>query len=163
MELSDQVVKAAREALAGGIAGDKLVRARGRLRSPVALEHPNGGTHSWLVPVVVGRQLVGLVQIGLHLEFLRFTSFQRRLNSLEGTPPMAEWFSADRVRSLAAAMARPAELLGKPVLTYDQIPDRLVWRVEARAPSGEVRAILVAGDLAYEPGELAGTIGGLGP
>jgi hypothetical protein len=116
--------------------------------------------HSWLVPMTIGSSLVGLLQLSSGLELLRFTMLQRSPGTLEGAPEMAAWLTPARVRSAARAIMRPSETPGETVLTYDQVPDRLAWRVEARSEDGSVRTIMVAGGVAYEPVDLDGSVGG---
>lgn len=159
MKAHDPAVEAARRAIAAGMAGEALEQTRCRLLRPLAVEHPSGGIHSWLVPVVARGRLLALVQIGSDYELLRVTSFQRHPGSVQDVPSAPAWLSLDRVRALAASIARSDETLGEPTLTYDQVPDRVGWRVEATAPNGSQRVIFVAGEVAYEPVDLSGSIG----
>ncbi len=148
------------ELLVRGVAGDDYLQTHGRLGRPLVILHPAGGMYSWFVPMTISRHLVGFMLLSPELEFLRFTVLQRRPGSLEGAPDAADWLAPERVLSAAARITRPDERLTDPVLTYDQVPDRLAWRVEARSPDGTTRRIMVAGGTAYEPKDLTDTIGG---
>jgi hypothetical protein len=156
------VLRRAAGLVRAGVAGDPWVQLHGRLRDPMVVVHPWGDAQSWLVPVTSGDRMVGYVQLNPDLEFMRYVSFQRVRGSLDDTPLAADWLEIERIRERAAAFARPDEILDEPVLTYDQYPDRLAWRVMARSKDGATREIMVAGNTAYEPVRSGDVIGGPG-
>lgn len=158
--LPQEVLREARRLMASGQVADEFARSDGTLGRPLAVSHPWGGTHSWLVPVTVGDRLIGYLQLNPRLELIRYSSFQRRPDSLEGVPEASEWLDPGRVLERAASVARSDEDLGRPVLTYDQYPDRLAWKVEARSAAGGVRNIMVTGSSAWEQVDLGDEIGG---
>ena len=121
-----------------------------RVGEPLPVMHPNGGQHSWFVPLIIGHKLGGFAQILPSLEPLRFSSFQRHPGTCEDCPDVADWTDVQRILSRAATLAKEDEELSQPVLSYDQNPSRLAWRVLARSSSGAVRPILVAGTAVFE-------------
>lgn len=157
-----EVLHRARELLDSVQVGDGSVRQRESLGTPLIVSHPSGAPYSWLVPVILENHLVGYLQLDLELEMIRYASFQRRPDSLEGVPEALDWLDPDRVLQRAAAVAAPNEDLGKPVLTYDRYPDRLAWRVKARSANGTIRNIMVAGGAAWEQADLGDMVGGPG-
>ena len=118
---------------------------------PVAIMHPkDDGQHSWFVPLEVGPKLVGFAQILPTLQPLRFSSFLRSPGKYEECPDVADWTNSERVLVRAAGIKKQDEQVDDPILTYDQAPTRLAWRVTARSPSGAVRSLYVAGTAVYE-------------
>jgi hypothetical protein len=106
--------------------------------------------HSWFVPLQAGSKLAGFAQLSPNLEPLRVSSFQRGPSSgYDGCPDTADWTDPQRIRERAATLANSGERLSEPVLSFDQEPSRLAWRVEAETASGEKRVLYVAGTAAY--------------
>ena len=147
----------ARSALRGGVVKSDLVVASGRVEAPIAIQAPDGPLHSWFVPVTVRGQLAGFFQFLASGAFVRFSSFQRRSDDLAGCPPAADWLDLERIASRARARARSGETTGKPFLTYDRSPDRLVWAVPLTQAPGESRLLYVAGETVYAPSSAEST------
>jgi hypothetical protein len=112
---------------------------------PLAVSNSDGSQHSWFVPLLRGTKLAGFAQLLPSLVPLGVSSFQP--GSL---PDAADWTDTNRVRERAALMIRDDERLSEPLLSYDQQPARLAWRVLATSPSGERRVLYVAGAVVYE-------------
>jgi len=144
----DRARAAAAAAIASGPAAIAAAR-EGRLLDPVAIRDPAGDTAGWVVGLASGETLIGLIQIEADGRYRRFASFQRRAGTLDGCPPVADWFDPPTIRERAEALAGAGERLGTLVLTYDGNPDRLAWAVETTSPAGERSRILVAGAYAY--------------
>lgn len=143
------IAQRAERLLRAGAAQDELVTRQGRAAPPLAITAPGGAPAGWLVGIAVADQLAGFLQFSAAGELLRYSSFQRRPGSLAGCPQAAEWLDPATVKRQAQAQARPGELLGEPVLTYDQAPTRLVWAVPTHTPGGQAGAIYVAGSYVY--------------
>lgn len=156
---AQEVLHRVRRLLVSGQVGEALAAGQGAVGQPLIVCHPRGDPHSWLVPLTRGDRLVGYLQLDRELVLIRQVSFQRRPDSLEGVPYAADWLDPDRVLRRAAEFAMPNEDLGKPVLTYDCLPDRVAWRVKARSPAGEIRDIMVAGSSVWERDESEDTDG----
>jgi len=120
-----------------------------RVGEPLVVVNMDGSQHSWFVPLQAGSKLAGFAQLLPSLSPLRFSSFQRGQHSFDNCPDVADWTNTDRVIARAKAIARPDEQLSQPVLTYDQHPDRLAWRVMAKSRSGVSRSLFVAGTAAF--------------
>jgi hypothetical protein len=146
-----QIRALARSALRGGVVKSDLVVASGRVEAPIAIQAPEGPLHSWFVPVTVRSQLAGFFQFLASGAFMRFSSFQRRADDLAGCPPAADWLDLERIASRAGARARSGEKTGKPFLTYDRSPDRLVWAVPLIQSPSEARLLYVAGEVVCAP------------
>jgi hypothetical protein len=141
----------AQNLLRDGTIGSALVAASGRIETPIAVQMPDGGLHSWFVPVTIGDQIAGFFQFLPDGTFMRFSSFQRRADELAGCPAAADWLDPNRIKARAEAKRQPDERSSKPFLTYDRTPDRLVWAVRLTHARGEVRLIYVVGETVYVP------------
>jgi hypothetical protein len=158
--MSEMVINKVLELMKSGLLGDVRERLQETPMSPLIVTKPSGDVHSWLVPLTVKDRLVGYVQLNERLEMMKHSSLRRKMGSIEGTPLFKNWFDPDRVLERAASIAKPDEKLSPPVLTYDQYPDRLAWRIEARSTQKKTRYIMVIGDAVYEQVDLKDTIGG---
>ena len=54
------------------------------------------------------------------------------------------------MQARAATLAHTDEELSQPVLSYDQNPSRIAWRILAKSASGANRPLFVAGTAVYE-------------
>ncbi len=149
---SDEARRVAEWALASGQADDALAAAQGRLLEPVPIRSPGGGAAGWIVPIGLGRTLLGYVQLDEACRFHRYASFRRSTGTNEEGPTVAEWLDAVTITKRARSLAEPGETLGAPELTYDRSPDRLAWAVRASRPDGGQRTIYVAGTAVWGPG-----------
>jgi hypothetical protein len=150
-EAEQHVIEQARSLINSGLFGDALVRRSGRIEEPRAVLSPGGGLHSWFVAVTVGKRLAGFLELKPDLTPMRYSSFQRKAESIDGCPEAASRLDPESVRGAAALHARPDERAGDPYLTYDRSPSRLVWAVRLENPRGEARILFVAGSEVYEP------------
>jgi len=149
-DMRAQALSSAERALSAGLVGiSSDVLQRGRLLQPVPVLSAADRIDGWVVGFAVDDNLVGLIQFTADMSFHRFASFQRRPDALDGCPAVAVWFDEDAILARAMDAATQGATLTRPVLSYDRSPDRLAWRVEASAPTGETTRIFVAGDYAY--------------
>lgn len=116
-----------------------------QLGQPLAVQHPEGGVHSWIVPFLTGTRLLGWAQVSRSLDLLRFSLLPRGRMELDPA------HIAERI---------PGALLSGPVLTYDRDPSRLVWRAESRTADGAIRRWLAAGESVWEDTGEDGVTGG---
>jgi hypothetical protein len=144
------VLVRAQALLQGGELGSGIVRQSARVGTPIAVLAPDGSLDSWFVAVTVGDRLAGFFQLLPDLTLMRYSSFQRREDTLEGCPAAGSWTDADSIRRRAQAHARPGETAGEPVLSYDRAPSRLAWTVSLTAPDGTTRKLCVAGHAVWE-------------
>jgi hypothetical protein len=117
---------------------------------PLAVMNPDGGQHSWFVPLEVGPKLAGFAQFLTSLVPLRVSGFQQASGNYDRCPDLADWTDVSRILGRASSMAREGEQLSEPILTYDRDPSRLTWRVLAKSSSGASRYLFVAGTAVYE-------------
>jgi len=148
---TNQIRAHAQNLLRDGTVGSALVVASGRIETPIPVQAPDGRLHSWFVPVTVGNQLAGFFQYLPDGTFMRFSSFQRRAGDLTGCPAAADWLDLNRIQERAEVQRHPDETSGKPFLTYDRTPDRLVWAVPLTHARGAVRLVYVVGEMVYMP------------
>jgi hypothetical protein len=134
----------------GAMAEDELVEREGRLSEPLPVTKPDGSLESWFVGVTVGDKLAGFLQLLPDLTFVRYSSFQRQPGTVEGCPEAADWLDPGRISRRAASRLRSDESAGRPRLTYDATPSRVVWAVPVESRDGSRRELLVAGDFVYE-------------
>ena len=119
---------------------------------PIPVVHPDGTQRSWFVPLVAGSKLAGFAELLPSLAPIRVSSFERRGRIDEHAPNVSDWIDIDRIRARAASIAREGEELSSPVLTYDNEPNRLAWKIVATSPLGRSRVLFVAGTAAYAAG-----------
>jgi len=119
--------------------------AAARVLKPLAVHAPDGSLHSWFVPIAAGATLLGFAELLADLTMTRYSSFQRRPDSTEGCPSVAEWTDPAVVLATLEPHLLPGEVPGEPVLTFDRVPSRLAWAVEVEAPGGTQRRLFVAG------------------
>jgi hypothetical protein len=155
--VAKQVRERAKELLASGRMADDWTAMNGVVGHPLVVEHPQGQQHSWFVPVLARKKLIGFLELDLDLTPLRFSSFQRRSGVLEGSPEAEAWLDQEAVKKKAAKLAGAGEVVGEPYLSYDSVPSRLAWAVPIRSRSGKKeRLVYVAGDAVYEAGDRGG-------
>lgn len=141
----------AQELLRSGTIGNALVAASGQIEAPVPIQAPDGQLHSWFVPVIANGYLAGFFQFLPDGTFMRFSSFQRRADDLAGCPAAEDWLDLDQIQARALDHREPDETGGRPFLTYDRSPDRLVWAVPLTNSQGQLRLIYVVGRSVYLP------------
>ena len=144
------ILSHAQALLRSGQIGGSLVIESGRIGAPIAVRAPDGRLHSWFVPVTVDNQLVGFFQFLPDLTLMRYSSFQRREDSLEGCPSAESWTNEETIQRRAQENARPGETAGMPFLTYARVPSRLAWAVPLTTRGGIARTLFVAGQVAWE-------------
>ncbi len=145
--------------LRGGSFGNPLVAGSGRIGEPIEVQTPDGRLHSWFVPVIVSDRLAGFFQFLPDLTLMRYSSFQRMDDSLEGCPAAESWIDPAAIRRQAENKARPGETVGAPVFTYDRAPSRLAWAIPLKSQAGATRTLFIAGNAAWE-GSDADSYGG---
>ncbi len=93
-----KVLKRARELLRSGESGGLAIRKSGHVEQPIPVLGPKGDLHSWFVPVTVGELLGGFFELQPDLTLMRYSSFQRHEDSLQGCPAAELWIDADAIR-----------------------------------------------------------------
>ncbi len=126
----------------------KLLRESGQsntaVEEPIEVRSPEGGLHSWFVPVSSGRLIAGFY------EFLPDGTL-KRFSTYRSDQALSDWLVPEK-----RVNCRPGETTGKPFLTYDRSPDRLVWAVPLVNERKESRLVFVAGETAYPPPDAVG-------
>ena len=149
------ISKRAEALLRSGEIGSAVVRETGRIGAPIPVLTPERQRHSWFVPIAAGDRLAGFLQLLPDLTVLRYSSFQRREDRLDGCPPAELWIDTEKIRRVAQEKARPGETAGEPYLTYDRVPSRLVWAIPLSTTGGATRTLYIAGRAIWEarPGD----------
>ena len=145
-----KILKRAREQLRSEETGGFTIRKSGRVEQPTPVLGPKGDLHSWFVPVTVGDLLVGFFEFQPDLTLMRYSSFQRQEDSLEGCPGAESWIDTNAIQRRGETNARPGEKAREPFLTYDGAPSRLAWAVVLESPDGTTRTVHVAGNAVWE-------------
>lgn len=122
-----------------------LVRREGEVAEAIPIATPDGALHSWFAAVTANDRIVGFFQLLPDLTPIRWSTFQRREDSLAACPPAALWLDRAAIRDRAAALARGDETAGPPALSYDRVPDRIAWAVPLVSANGATRTVFVAG------------------
>ncbi|HUL65215.1 MAG TPA: hypothetical protein VLW55_11425 [Burkholderiaceae bacterium] len=144
-----RAAKAAKQLFAAGAVEDPWVRSHARLEQPIEVMAPGGSRAAWFIPVLAEQSLVGYLLLDPALQFIKWSSFQRRPGSLERCPKANAWIDPERVVAIARQAARADTRFGTPTLSYDGVLDRIAWRVPATGPDGKTSTIFVAGEFAY--------------
>jgi hypothetical protein len=145
----EEVYRQAIEFFKSSIANNFLVKIKTKVEKPIPIAEPSGGIHSWFVALTADKSLIGFMQIDSSLSLLRYSSFQRDPNSLQGCPEADTWLNPKRILTLAKTKADKGDSLSDPILTYDQNPSRIVWSIIARKTNGKTNTIYVAGEYVY--------------
>jgi hypothetical protein len=145
-----EIITRTRSLLRSGTIGSSLVRESGRIGTPIEVLAPDGELHSLFVPITIGDRLAGFFELLPDLTMMRYSSFQRRDDSVEECPLAESWTDVENIRRRARESARPGETAGKPYLTYDRAPSRLAWAVPLMSLDGATRTLHVAGSAVWE-------------
>jgi len=138
-------LRQARSLLESGEIGGSLVQSSGQIEPAKALLDQYGKLHSWFVPVTVGDRLAGFFQFLPDLTMMRYSSFQRHDNSIEGCPTKELWLDEAAILSRFQDYAGAGACVGKPYLTYDKSPSRVVWAAVFKASDGTTRTLQATG------------------
>lgn len=144
-----EIIARAQSLLRRGTIGSFLVRESGRIGTPIEVLRPDGELHSWFVPITIGDRLAGFFELLPDLTMMRYSSFQRRDDSIEECPLAESWTDVETIWRHARESARPGETAGKPYLTYDRAPSRLAWAVPLMSLDGTIRTLHVAGSAVW--------------
>jgi len=145
---TELIRKRVEQLLAAGFLGQRSSALR--IGSPIPIVDSNDRLHSWFVPLEIGSKLAGFAQLLPSLVPLRFSSFQRNPSDFDSCPDLSDWTDVATIRAHAATLAHAGEELSQPVLSYDQNPSRVAWRVLTKSASGTSRPLFVAGTAVYE-------------
>ena len=147
---SRAVGRRARALLAGGDCASPLVRAAGQVGEAVPVLHPDGGLHSWFVPITVDGRIAGFFQLLPDHTLLRYSTCQRHEDTLDGCPPAASWLDREAILSRLHEKKRPDETVGPLFLSYDRTPERLAWAAVLTTARGATRTLYVSGRAVWE-------------
>jgi len=145
----EEVKKTAIKLFNYSIVNDRFVKTNGKIEKPIPILETSGKINSWFVGITVNKKLASFMQIDDDLNLLRYSSFQRTPNSIEGCPEADIWLSPKKILKLAKTKADKGDSLSDPILTYDQNPSRIVWSIIARKKNGKTSTIYVAGEYVY--------------
>lgn len=143
-ELAAQARAVAVDALARGLAVEP--RTGEATLVPRPLESPDRAPAGWLVWLVAGGRVLGVVQLDAELVFRRYASFGER------APPAEEWLEPETAAARVLPRLAPGEEVEELFLSYDSNPDRIAWRVRTRGDEDRRRTFVVAGtDVSERP------------
>ncbi|HUN07120.1 MAG TPA: hypothetical protein PLQ56_10995 [Aggregatilineales bacterium] len=146
---ASQILDKALKLINSGQIGDSLIRHRGKVEQPIVVVDADDKPESWFVGVIVDERIAGFLQLDLHGRLRRYSSFQRRSETLEGCPPAKDWLDPETILGLVRARVDPGATLSVPTLSYDRSPDKIVWRINIVDQSGQASTVFVAGNYAY--------------
>jgi hypothetical protein len=148
--LSEQVYKKTLQIFKSGLIEDRLVKEKGNLENPLPItDLSDNKIVAWFIGISVENKLAGFIQLSSTLEFLRYSSFQRIPQSLEGCPNSSVWLNPDVIIQLEKVKAAENDILSSPILTFDQNLSRIVWAVNVESKKGLTKTIYVAGEYVY--------------
>ncbi|OKY76806.1 MAG: hypothetical protein BM485_01690 [Desulfobulbaceae bacterium DB1] len=145
-----KILAQAQDLLRCGKIGNSMVRKSAIIGTPMEILTLKGDLHSWFVPVTLGDRLAGFFQFLSDLTLMRYSSFQRRDDSIEGCPAADSWLDEETIRHLAQKNARPGETVENTFLTFDRTPSRLAWAAVLTSADGKKRTLHIAGQTVWE-------------
>lgn len=145
-----KILTRAQELLRNKEVGSLVVYRSGRVGQPIGVFEPNGGLYSWFVPVTVDGLLAGFFEFRPDLTLMRYSSFQRQEESMEGCPTAEAWTDVHSIRRRIEDAARPDEKVGRLFLSYDRAPSHLAWMGVLESTDGTTRTLYVAGNAVWE-------------
>ncbi|NNM81457.1 MAG: hypothetical protein HKL98_02480 [Burkholderiales bacterium] len=106
------------------------------VESPIEVRSPEGMLHSWFVPVTSDGTIAGFYEFLPDGKFLRFSLYR-------GDQAYSDWLSPEKLVHCSRD-----ERCGKPFLSYDGSPARIVWAVPLIRGEKET-LVYVAGKTVY--------------
>jgi hypothetical protein len=138
-----------RSILKDSIQVDPIIRKRIIIESPIPIYGYKGEIVSWFVSLTVEDKIIGFLQFDSMLSYMRYSSFQRKPNSIEECPESKSWLDIKYIMNRAKKMASAEDTLEKPILSFDESLARIAWLVKAVNKNGAIKRIFVAGDYVY--------------
>jgi len=117
---------------------------------PIPILGENLKMRGWMIAAQSGDQLVGYLQLSKELEFLRFSSFQRNSNSLEGCPFAKNWLEPKTILEKAISFAGKKVTMSEPYLSFHHDISRLSWIIPAETEKKVKYKIYVVGDYVFD-------------
>ena len=145
-----RILKRAQELLRNGMNGGFTIHKSCRVEQPIPVLGPNRDLHTWFVPVTVGKVLAGFFEFQPDLTLMRYSSFQRHEDSLEGCPIAELWIEPKSIQNRINEKVHQGEKVRELFLTYDRVPSRLAWAVVLETLDGTTRILHVAGNVVWE-------------
>ena len=131
------------------VAKDLVLKKKVTLNKPIPIYGAKEEIVSWFVAITVGDKLLGFLQFDFDLNFMRYSTFQRKKSSLEGCPDSRTWLDPKYIKNRAKSKASPGDILDEPLLSFDKNLTRIAWVVKAVNKNSNVKKIFVAGDYVY--------------
>lgn len=129
--------------------GGDLEHRLGELAQPVPIVDHSGRVIGWFVAISIDTLIVGFIQFDAQGVLLRYSTFRRLPESLEGCPGAAAWLDVDQIGQRAAEHISGGRVVGAPVLTFDEHITKLVWAAKVRDARGCDVTVYVAGEYSY--------------
>ena len=95
-------------------------------------------------------RIAGFLQFLPDHTLLRYSTFQRHDDSLDGCPPAASWLDRAAILARLHEKKRPDETVGPLFPSYDQTPERLAWATVLTAAHGTTRTLYASGHAVWE-------------
>lgn len=130
--------------------GSFTIRNSGRVEQPIPVLSSDRSLHSWFVPVTVGKVLAGFFEFKSDLTLMRYSSFQRHEDSLQGCPAAELWIDSKAIKHRISKKMHQGEKIRDFFLTYNKAPSRLVWAAVLETLDGAPRTLHVAGNVVWE-------------
>lgn len=151
-----EIVDKAKRLLSSGQFGTPAARKTGHVQMPIAVLGPNRDLHSWFVPITSGDLLLGFFEFLPDLTVVRFSSFQRHEDKLEGCPRAELWTNTTTIQQQLEGKMLPGEKIREVSLTYYRTPTRLAWRAILESANGTTRSFYITGNSVWEELPTAG-------
>ncbi len=144
-----KVLQKAQELLHNEMNGSLKICKSCCVEQPIPVIGSDRCLHSWFVPVTAGKVMAGFFEFQPDLTLMRYSSFQRHEDSLEGCPPAELWIDPKSILHRINEKMRKGEKVQEVFLTYDKVPSRLTWAVVLESPDGTTRTLHVVGNTVW--------------
>lgn len=146
-----RISQLAREVFTRDLLVDRNTRKRARILQALPIFNTKQEFHSWFVPVILSDRLIGFFQYLSDGKYMRFSIFQHHPEDIENCPMVMHWLDLNYIIAQAKRFRQKDETNGKPFLSFDKVPDRIVWAVPLISSSGNERYVFVVGKNVYLP------------
>lgn len=138
------------------IGNNPVINKYGKVQAPIPIYDLENKIVSWFVGITVRDRIVSFLQYDENINFIRYSEFLHKNESLERCPKAFTWLKPAYIKKLARTKVSPGYSLSTPFMTYDTNPSRIVWAVRASDNHNHKKTIFVAGTFVYVNSEKNG-------
>lgn len=145
----NEIRERAKTILESGVVQNPFVQKKGLISEPIHIYNQQKEIKAWFVGLIIEDKLVGYIQFDSNLIFLRYTTFQRRPDSLDNCPDVKKWLDIETIKDVVKTKVNADEEIFQPYLSFNKNISRIAWAVETVNQKGEKRLFFVTGDYVF--------------